>query len=191
MGSNYHPNWMTFARIPSNDKDFPRVLVYVNIHLSALHFLLRKDIFNHRDVSLISFFNNNICFYILNIYSDSSHSALKYLKDTEANINNVVLMTGDFNIRDSLWDLTFPFHSSISNDLITLADSFNLAFSSLTNPCLTRYSDTLGKSNSVIDLMFLSYDSSKLDQRSIFPESRLSSDYAPLIVTILLSEEFI
>ena len=102
MGSNHHPNWMTFARIPSNDKDFPRVLVYVNIHLSALCFLLRKDIFNHRDVSLISFFNNNICFYILNIYSDSSHSALKYLKDTEANINNVVLMTGDFNIRDSL-----------------------------------------------------------------------------------------
>ena len=163
MGSNHHPNWMTFARIPLNDKDFPRVLVYINIRLSALHFLLQKDIFNHRDVSLILFFNNNICFYILNIYSDSSHSALKYLKDTEANINNVVLMTGDFNIRDSLWDLTFPFHSSISNDLITLADSFNLAFSSLTNPCLTRYSDTLGKSNSVIDLMFLSYDSSKLD----------------------------
>ena len=40
MGSNHHPNWMTYARIPTNDKDFPRVLVYVTIHLSALHFLL-------------------------------------------------------------------------------------------------------------------------------------------------------
>jgi len=38
----------------------------------------------------------------MNIYSDSSHLALKYLKDTEININNLLIMTGDFNIRDSL-----------------------------------------------------------------------------------------
>ena len=38
----------------------------------------------------------------MNVYSDSSHSALKYLKDTEVNINNLLIMTGDFNIRDSL-----------------------------------------------------------------------------------------
>ena len=68
----------------------------------------------------------------MNIYSDSSHTALKYLKDTEVNINNIVLMTGDFNIRDSLWDLTFPFHSSLSDDLIIIVDSFNLALSTPT-----------------------------------------------------------
>jgi len=191
MGSSHHPNWMTFARIPSNDKDFPRVLAYINIRLSALYFLLRKDIFNHRDISLISFSNNNTCFYILNVYSDSSHTALKYLKDTEANINNVVLMTGDFNIRDSLWDSSFLFHSSISNDLIIVADSFNLALSSLTNPCPTRYSEMAGELNSVIDLMFLRYDSSELDQHSIPPESHSSSDHAPLTVIIPLSEEII
>jgi len=163
MGSNHHPNWTTYARIPSNDKDFPRVLVYVNICLSALRFLLQKDIFNDRDVSLISFSINNICSYILNVYSDSSHTTLKYLKNTEANINNVVLMTGNFNIRDSLWDLSFPFHSSVSDNLIILADSFNLALSSPTNSCLTRYSNMPGESNSVINLMFLYFDSSKLD----------------------------
>jgi len=38
----------------------------------------------------------------MNIYSDAFHSALKYLKNTEVNINNLILMTGDFNIRDSL-----------------------------------------------------------------------------------------
>jgi len=102
MGSSYHPNWISFARTSSNDKDFPRVITYVNNHLSVLHFLLHKDIINHRDISLISFSNNNICYYILNIYSDSSYTALKYLKDTEANIDNVILMTGDFNTRDSL-----------------------------------------------------------------------------------------
>ena len=35
------------------------------------------------------------------VYSDSSHSALKYLKDTEVNIDNVLIITGDFNIN---WD---------------------------------------------------------------------------------------
>ena len=38
---------------------------------------------------------------MLNVYSDSSQTALKYFKNTEANINNVLIMTGNFNIRDS------------------------------------------------------------------------------------------
>ena len=38
----------------------------------------------------------------MNVYSDSSQSALKYLMNTEANINNVLIMTGDFNIRNRL-----------------------------------------------------------------------------------------
>ena len=171
MGSSHHPNWISLARIPSNDKDFPRVIAYVNNRLSVLCFLLCKDIINHRDISLISFSNNNVCYYILNIYSDLSHTALKYLKDTEANIDNVILMMGDFNTRDSLWDSFFPFHLSIGDDLIIIADSFNLSLSSPTNPCPTRYSDTVGESNSIINLMFLCYGSSELDQHSIFSES--------------------
>ena len=163
LGTSYHPNWISFARIPSDEKNFPRVIAYVNIHLSSLCFLFHKDIINHRDISLISFFNNNICYYIMNIYSDASHTALKYLKDTEANIDNIVFMTGDFNIRDSLWDLSFPFHSSISDDLIIIVDSFNLALFTLTNPCPTKYSDMAGETNSVIDLIFLRYGSLELD----------------------------
>ena len=72
----------------------------------------------------------------MNVYSNSSHSALKYLKDTEVNIDNVLIMAGDFNIRDSLWDISFPHHSSISDDLLIIADSFNLTLSSPTNPCV-------------------------------------------------------
>ena len=64
-------------------------------------------------------------------------------------------MTGDLNIQDSIWDPSFPHHSSISNDLIIIADSFDLDLSVPTNPVSTRYLDTIGKSNSVIDLMFL------------------------------------
>jgi len=127
----------------------------------------------------------------MNVYSDSSHTALKYLKNTEVNIDNVILMTGDFNIRDSLWDLSFPFHSSISDGLIIIADSFNLALSTPTNPCPTKYSDTARESNSVIDLMFLRYGSSELDQHLIHPDFQLSSDHAPLSIDIPISKEVI
>ena len=191
IGSVHHPNWISFARTPSVNKDSPRVISYINIHLSSFRFLLCKDIINHRDINLISFSNNNICYYILNVYSDSSHTALKYLKDTEVNIDNVVLITGDFNIRDSLWDLTFPFHSSISNDLIIIADSFDLALSLPTNPGPTRYLDMARESNLVIDLMFLHNRSSELDHHTILPESWLSSDYAPLSIDIPITEKII
>ena len=98
-------------------------------------------------------------------------------------------MMGDFNIRDSLWDLSFPFHSSISDDLIMIADSFELSLSSPTNPGPTRFSDTAGESNLVIDLMFLRHYSDKLDNHSILPECRLSSNHAPLIIDIPICEE--
>ena len=81
--------------------------------------------------------------------------ALKYLKDTEVNIYNILVMTEDFNIRNSLWDTDFPHHSTISDDLMIVADSFNLALSLPTNPCPTRYSDIVEGANLIIDLMFL------------------------------------
>jgi len=102
VGSPYHPNWLSFARPSTTQLNYPRVLAYINIHLSSLWFSLCRDIINHRDILLISFFSKNVCFFIMNIYSDAFHSALKYLKDTEVNINNLIIMTGNFNIRDSL-----------------------------------------------------------------------------------------
>jgi len=105
----------------------------------------------------------------MNIYSDASHSALKYIKDTEVNINNLLIMTGDFNIRDWLWDPSFSHHASISDNLFIIADSFNLDLSIPTNLVPTRYSDIMDKSDSVIDLMFLRSSLSKLNNHVIYP----------------------
>jgi len=125
----------------------------------------------------------------MNIYFDASHSALKYLKDTEASINNLLIMTDDFNIRDSLWDSSFSYHSSISDNLIIIMDSFNLELLILTNSVPTRYSDIAGKVNSVIDLMFLQSRSIKLNNYLIHPDLCLISDHTPLTVFILIAEE--
>ena len=125
----------------------------------------------------------------MNIYSDSSHSTLKYLKDTKVNITNLLIMTSDFNIRDSIWDLSFPHHSAISDNLMILADSFNLDLLIPTHWIPTRYSDITGEANSVIDLMFLQCSSTELNNHSINPYWYLSSDHAPLTVTISITEE--
>ena len=191
ISMTHHPNWLLFTRIPSKRADSSRVIAYINIHLSSFWFLLCNDIISHRDIILISFTNNHVCHYIINIYSDASHSALKYLKNTEVNIDNILLMTSDFNIRDSLWDSSFPYHSSISDDLIIIADLFNLALSTPTNSGPTRFSDTAGEANLVIDLMFLCYGSSELNWHTIHPESSLSSNHAPLSIDISIDEEVI
>jgi len=127
----------------------------------------------------------------MNIYSDAFHSALKYLKDTEVNINNLIIMTGDFNIRDSLWDPSFPHHSSINDNLFILADSFNLDLLTPTNPIPTRYSDTSGESDSVINLMFLHSRSSKLNSYLIHLSWRLTSNHALLTIIIPIEEEHV
>jgi len=73
-----------------------------------------------------------------------------------ANINNTIILTGDFNIRDSNWDPNFQHHSSHTEDLITITDSLGLELSPSTNPGPTRFIDNLHNANSVIDLVFLS-----------------------------------
>ena len=72
-----------------------------------------------------------------------------------------------------------------------IADSFDLALSVPTNPGPTRFPDTSGESDSVIDLMFLWCDSIELDRHTILTESRLSSDHAPLSIDIPIYDEVI
>ena len=98
-------------------------------------------------------------------------------------------MTRDFNIRDSLWDPLFNHHSSISDDLIVIADSFNLNLLVSINQVPTRYSDNDDDSNLVIDLMFLYYSSSELNNHSIHSNLCLISDHVLLTITIPITEE--
>ena len=150
-----HPNLVTFSRTSSNDNDNPHVISYINICLISLCFSLWKDTFNYRDICCFYFFNNSNIFFLLNIYSDSNQSALKYLKNTGANICNVLIITGDFNIRNSDWDQNYSFHFVYSDLLLDVANAFNLFFSHHTHPFPTRYINNSENFNLVIDLIFL------------------------------------
>ena len=66
------PNHPTFSRNLYQGNDSPRVITYINVQLLFLCFSLRKDIFNHRDISCVSFFNHGSIYFLINIYSDSS-----------------------------------------------------------------------------------------------------------------------
>ena len=165
-----YPNWITFSRNLSNDNNYPHVILYINIYLTSLQFSLWKDILNYRDICCFYFFNSSKIFFLLNIYLDFNESTLKYLKNTKANIHNVLIMTGDFNIRDSNWDLDHPFHSVHSNLLFDIVATFNLSFSYSTHSISTRYLDNSRNLNSVINLMFFRLNSSELDNYSILSE---------------------
>ena len=101
MGAPHYLLWIIFSRQLANNNDYPRVITYINAKLSQLHFSLRKNIINHRNINLISFFNQGIICFINNIYSDDQQTILKYLEDIEVNLNNVLIIIGDFNIKDN------------------------------------------------------------------------------------------
>ena len=143
IGAPNHLSQTLFTQNSNNKNKHLRVLTYINVRLTRLCFSLRKDIINHKDINLISFFNNGSICFLINIYSDDYQSTLKYFKDTEVNLNNILIITGDFNIRDNEWDASFPYHSNYTNFLKKIANSFNLELSTPVNQVSTRYTDNI------------------------------------------------
>ena len=126
---------------------------------------------------------------MINIYSDSSQLALKYLKNTESNIYNVIIMMGDFNIRDSIWNSNFLFYSSHSDSLFDIADLFSLDISKPFENVSTRFSDNDYNTNSVLNLVFLCPFSPEFNHHCIHPNWRLSSDHVLITVKVSICKE--
>ena len=123
-----------------------------------MRFTLRLDIINHCNINILAFHNDQDTYYIINIYSDNNQTTLQVLQQSMTNINNTIILTENFNIRDSDWDPSFRHHSSYTNDLITIADSLDLKLSPPSNPSPTRFADNLQDTNSIINLVFLPPD---------------------------------
>ena len=128
---------------------------------------------------------------MINVYYDEYQLALKYFKNTEVNICNVLIMTKDFNIRDRDWDLSYPHHSAHSDICMEISDFFDLRISSPVYQILTHYADNTNNSNLVINLIFFHLDLVKVDSYFILPEFWYLLDHTYLIVDIFISKEFI
>jgi len=102
----------------------------------------------------------------------------------------MLIMAGDFNIRNNIWDPSYPFHLIYSDFLFDIADSLNLKLSISIQQISTQYSDNTNNANSVINLFFLHPNFIKINNDSI-NEIQYPSDYAPLTVNIVLIEKFI
>ena len=154
-----------------------------------MRFALWLNIINHRDINVLAFHNDQDTNYMINIYSDSNQTALQVLQQNMANMNNTIILTEDFNIRDSDWDPSFQHHSSHTEDLITITDSLGLKLSPLSNPGPTRFADNPYDANSVIDLIFLPPDNTGFGWHTLHPEIHKPSDHIPLIIEICIGEK--
>lgn len=154
-----------------------------------MRFTLYTDIIDHRDINILSFHNNQDINFIINVYSDSNQTAIKTLWDNIRDIGNMIIMTGDFNIRDSNWDPNIQYHSIHTEDLLTIADSLGLELLPPSNPGPTRFADNRQNTNSVLDLVFIAPNNSGYGKYTIYPEICFPSDHVPLTIKVGIKKE--
>jgi len=85
-------------------------MCFIHSRLFRLRFALRRNIVDHRDIQLLSFFNRGRCQFLMNVYSDDLHTAVDFLSREALNIPNLLYMGGNFNIRDAEWDPSISSH---------------------------------------------------------------------------------
>ena len=176
------------VRFPQSSEQTPRVMCFIYSRLSRLCFALRRDIVDHRDIQLLSFFNRGRCQFLMNIYSDDLHTAVDFLSNAAPNIPHLLYMGGDFNVRDAEWDPSVSSHPAAGQALMDLAESYSLVCSIPALSVPTHYSDISSHANSVIDLIFLGISCAQVTH-CIEPDLRRPSDYVPLIVNLSIAPE--
>ena len=90
-------------------------MAFIHSRLSRLRFSLKRNVINYCNILLWSFFNRGEYYFLMNVYSDDRHSAVKFILDQIINIPNLLYMSGNFNIKDIEWDL------SVSSLILQLA----------------------------------------------------------------------
>ena len=100
-------------------------------------------------------------------------------------------MIGDFNIRDSNWNPSYPYYSIYADVFREVANSFNLEISMSFLQVSTWYADNSNNSKLVINLMFLCVNSEEFNNYSILSDLQSLFDHTFLTVDIIINKEFI
>jgi len=179
-----HPNWTLFIRQDPTQENYARVATYVNKKLQKMRFTLRPDIIDHWNINVLAFHSGQHINFVINVYSDNNQNTLQFLNRNIINLNNIVVMSGNFNIRDNDWDPNYSHHSVHTEDLFTLAESLGLDLSPPLNPGPTRFADNPCDTNSVIDLVFINPNNPGFGQHTLHPELRRPSDHVPFFIEV-------
>lgn len=148
-----------------------------------------RKIINHCDINIIVFHNLQDTNFIINIYSDSNQIALHMLCNNIRDLGKTIVMTGDFNIRDSNWDPNYHHHFIHIEDLITIVNSLGLELSPPSNPGPIRFADNPHNTNLVLDLVFLVPDNPRFDKHTLFPELWKPLDHVSLLINVGINKE--
>ena len=162
-------------------------MAYVNKRLKHMRPSLQLDLINHPDIQVLSLFNEEREYCLLNIYNADNNAALMHLSDcTDELPNSVIYMGGDFNIHAYLWDPTYrgpeqPEHWDL---LLETAEELGLELSLPENPGSSHIPGDRTKQETVIDLIFIpSQDVLNLKPKRL-TANRGRPDHVPLLIII-------
>jgi len=78
IGAPMHPEWLYMVRPPQNDQA-PRVMAFVSKQLEKLRPSMGTDLVDHHDIFVLSLFQGNDTYNLMNVYSDDDKMAILYL----------------------------------------------------------------------------------------------------------------
>ncbi len=182
VGAPRHPQWTMMVR-PPTPGHAPRVMAYVSTRLAALRPAMRRDIFDHRDLLLVSLFGRGQTFNFLNVYNDADGTALTLLEERHTPVS-LAYMGGDFNCHSSVWDRRVVHHHAAAISLLETASIMGLDLTQFENPGPTFISHNADLRPSVIDLIFVRSADSIAVRSTRMPGLRSLSDHVPISVTL-------
>ncbi|KAF4610623.1 hypothetical protein D9613_006810 [Agrocybe pediades] len=188
VGAPMHPAWLYMVRPPTNDET-PRVMAFVSKRLERLRPSMRRDLADHRDIFILSLFQGNETYHLMNVYNDADGTAVRYLSNHVHELPQLHYMGGDFNIHSREWDPEVTHHRGDAINLLELAADLNLERTQPSNPGPTFISHNPDLRPSVIDLVFHGIAESASDYTFRDPVRQGPSDHIPIFTVVKLDDE--
>jgi len=135
IGAPMHPEWLYMVRPPQDDQA-PRVMAFVSKRLEKLCPSMRTDLINHCNIFVLSLFQGNNTYNLMNVYSDADKTAISYLWDHIDELPLFHYMGGDFNVHSSMWDPEVTHHRWAAITLLEITADLDLQWTEPSNPVL-------------------------------------------------------